>query len=39
MDLALPRIALSMKETWFGCHLLLAPLLPWKPWMPKLGQF
>ena len=38
-DLALSRIALSMKETRFGCHLLLVPLFPWKPWMPKLGRF
>ena len=38
-DLVLPRIALSVKEAWFGCHLLLAPLSPWKAWIPKLSQF
>ena len=39
VELVLARIALSVKETWFGCHLLLVPLIPWKPWMPKLGRF
>ena len=37
VELVLPRIAFSVKEAWFGCHLLLAPLLPWEPRMPKLS--
>ena len=39
VELVLARTALSVKEAWFGCHLSLAPLIPWKPWMPKLGRF
>ena len=39
VDLVAGRIYASMKENWFGCHLLLVPLIPWKPWMTKLGRF
>ena len=39
VDIVANRILASMKENWFGCHLLLVPLIPWKPWMPKLSRF
>ena len=39
VDLVVNRIHASVKENWFGCHLLLAPLIPWRPWMSKLGRF
>ena len=39
VDLFVARIAMSAKGAWFGCHLLLAPLIPRKPRMPKLGRF
>ena len=32
---ALPRIVSPMKENWFGAHLRLSPLLPWKNWGGK----
>ena len=28
VELVLARTALSVKEAWVGCHLLLAPLIP-----------
>ena len=39
VDLVVNRILASVKENWFGCHILLVPLLPWKPWVPKLSRF
>ena len=39
VDLVANRILASLKENWFGTHLLLAPLIPWKPWVPKLSRF
>ena len=39
VDLVVNRILASVKENWFGCHILLVPLLPWKPWVPKLSGF
>ena len=39
VDLVVNRILASIKESWFGAHLLLVPLIPWKPWMPKLSRF
>ena len=39
VDLVANRILASIKENWFGTHLLLVPLIPWKPWMPKLSRF
>ena len=39
VDLVLPRIALSIKEAWFGCRLLLVLLFPWKPWVTEWSQF
>ena len=39
VDLVVNRILASIKENWVGTHLLLAPLIPWKPWMPKLSRF
>ena len=38
-ELVLTRIAASMREDWRGTHLVLLPLLPWKPRFPKLSQF
>ena len=28
-----------MNEQWYGHHLLLVPLIAWKSWTSKLGQF
>ena len=39
VDLLVSRIHASTKENWFGCHLVLVPLIPWKPWMSKLCRF
>ena len=39
VDLVVNRIHASVKEYWFGCHLLLVPSIPWKPWTSKLGRF
>ena len=36
-ELVLHRIFTSMRENWYGAHLVLLPLLPWKPWYPKLS--
>ena len=38
VDLVVNRIHASVKGNWFGCHLLPAPLIPWKPWMSELGR-
>ena len=38
-ELVLARIAASMREEWFGTHLGLLPLIPWKHWLPKLALF
>ena len=37
VDLGLARIASSMSEDWFGAHLRLIPLFPWKNWSCKLA--
>ena len=39
VDAARLRMSSSLKEDWFGPHLCLCPLLPWKPWFPKLASF
>ena len=39
VDLVANRILASIKENWFGAHLLLVPLIPWKPWLSKLSRF
>ena len=37
--MVLARIAAYMREEWRGTHLVLAPLAPWKRWLPKLARF
>ena len=37
--MVLARIAAYMREEWRGTHLVLAPLAPWKHWLPKLARF
>ena len=39
VDLVVNRILASIKEDWSGSHILLVPMLPWKPWIPKLSRF
>ena len=39
IDLVLARIASSMREEWFGTHLVLLPQLPLKPWFPRLPLY
>ena len=39
VDLVVNRILASLKEDWSGSHILLVPMLPWKPWIPKLSRF
>ena len=38
-ELAIARIAASIRGEWRGTHLALAPLVPWKHWLPKLARF
>ena len=38
-DLVLSRIPASLRERWFGSHLRLCPVMPWKSRCPKLASF
>ena len=39
VELVLARIAAPMREARDGFHLVLPPLLPSKPWFPKLPLY
>ena len=39
IDLALPRVGWSFKESWPGTHARLLAAQPWRSWYPKFASF